>query len=308
MLVSIFSSVQRKTRHLGFACLGLAALLVGSPARAQVVIATINSDPVTSIDVDERVKLLRALGEPASPDAALESLIKSRLEAGEVNKFNIRVSANELAPTMNYFAQRAHVTSEVLAQRLQAAGLNKKHVENFLSIHQAFNIYAHARNRAREVGEAELKAEVERDPKLRNQQTYVLRQIVIAVQPSAGVAGLQAAGKRMEALRAKFTDCESGAKLAAEMPDVVVREPVTRTTSQLGEQFTSALDKTPVGHLTPPSRDQLGLAALALCSRKPATLDSVRELAQAQILARYIQTDADALYKELRVNAVIVKK
>jgi peptidyl-prolyl cis-trans isomerase SurA len=110
----------------------------------------------------------------------------------------------------------------------------------------------------------------------------------------------------MEALHAKFTDCENGPKLVAEFPNLVVREPLTRTSSQLGEQLTTLFDKMPVGHLTPPSRDPSGIVSLALCSRTASKADATREAAQQRIMARKVQQDADKLYEEIRSHAVIV--
>lgn len=293
-------------RGLAVAALfGLMTLAPGAAARAQSIVATINGDPVTNTDVAERAKLLSALGQGGS--SALDSLIQSRLEAGEINKYNIKISGSELAPTMTYYAEKAHVTAEVLAARLQKSGVDKKHLENFLSIHQGFNMYARARNRAVEVSEADVKAEIDRDPKLKNQQSFTIRQVLITVPASSGVAGLQAAGKEMQSLSPRFTDCVSGPKLTSEFPNLVVREPVTRTASQLGEQLVALLDKTPVGHLTPPSRDTNGIVSLAVCERSAVKDDAVKEAARERILARMIERDAEKLYQELRASAVIVK-
>jgi peptidyl-prolyl cis-trans isomerase SurA len=44
------------------------------PAFAQAIIASINGDPITNIDIDERMKMLRVLHKPATREAAIESL------------------------------------------------------------------------------------------------------------------------------------------------------------------------------------------------------------------------------------------
>ncbi|MBB4196329.1 hypothetical protein CCR94_05740 [Rhodoblastus sphagnicola] len=285
------------------------AFLAGSlPAPAQSILATINGDPVTTLDLEQREKLLRALGLPSSGSDAMESLIKSRVEADEINKYGIRVKSDELGPTYYYFAERAKTTAQALQQRLAHSGADAKHVENFLQIHQAFTIYARARNRAVEVSEKDIDAELARDPKLAGEMSYTIRQVVVTVPPQAGAAGLQQAAKEMEGLRARFTDCASGVTMATASPNVVVREPVTRTTSALGDQLADLLNKTPVGHLTGPSRDSAGLVALALCERSKAKSDAARDQASQRILARKIADDAEKLYKELRATAVVVKK
>jgi peptidyl-prolyl cis-trans isomerase SurA len=300
---------KKMTRFKLFGGAMLALALFGPvSARAQSIVATVNGDPVTTQDIDQRAKILRALGLPSSGPDVLESLVKSRVQAGEVNKYGIRVKADELGTTYYYFAERAHTTPQAIQQKLAHSGADAKHVENFLEIHQAFTIYARARNRAVEVSEKQIDAEIAHDPKLANEASYTIRQVVVTIPPPAGVADLQQAAKEMEGLRARFTDCESGLKIASAMTNVLVREPVTRTTSVLGEQLVGLLDKTPVGHLTGPSRDSTGLVALALCAKTKAKGDTAREQASQRILARMIAEDAEKLYKELRATAVVVKK
>ena len=305
----IFSGTRlvSKAGLTALALLALAAALPASPASAQSIVATVNGDPVTTVDIAEREKLLSALGMTASPAAAMDSMIKSRVEATEINKFGIKVTAAELSPAVQYFADRAHVSLEAMAARLGASKADKKHVENFLSIHQAFNLYARARNRAVDVSSADIDAELANDPKIAHQTSYVIRQVLMTVPPEAGMAGLQQAAKQMETVRARFTACETGAKLVSDYPTLIVRDPVTRTSAQLGDPLTALLEKTPIGHVTQPSRDASGIAALAVCSRSAADKDTLRDAAAARVLGRNVQRDAEKLYEELRTHAVIVK-
>ena len=77
------SKRNMKMRAQGIIMLALLGLVTFAPgaARAQTIVATVNGDPITSTDVAERAKLLSALGQGSQ--SALDSLIKSRLEAGE---------------------------------------------------------------------------------------------------------------------------------------------------------------------------------------------------------------------------------
>lgn len=295
-------------RAIATTLLVLAAAWPMAGARAQAIVASVNGDPITSYDVGEREKLLRAIGQPSSPSAALDSLIETRVKAGEVNKYSIKVSPNELGPTLNYYADKGHMTVQVLSQRIAANHVDQKHAENFFSIQQAFDIYARARNRAVEVSTHDVDAELANDKKLANEQSYVLRQVVLILAPTASPAAVQDAGHKMEALRSRFTDCDSGVKAANAAGEFVVRDPITRTTSQLGDQLVAILDKTPIGHLTGPSRDSTGLIALAVCSRKSAGTEAARDIAQQKVLSRIVKEQAQKLYAELRASAVIVKK
>lgn len=296
-----------RSRVFALALLGFMAAWPVAGAHAQAIVASVNGDPITSLDLAEREKLLRALGQASSPSAALESMIETRVKAGEVNKFGIHVSASELGPTLNYYAEKGHMSLATLSQRIGAAHVDQKHVENFFGIQQAFDLYARARNRAVEVSRQDVDAELGRDKKLANEKSYTLRQVVLILSNTASPAAVQDAAKKMESLRARFTDCNSGAKIASEAGQFVVREPVTRTSSQLGDQFVELLDKTPIGHLTPPSRDSTGLVAVAVCERKAADSDTARDAAQQKVMQRIVKGQAQKLYEELRAHAVIVK-
>lgn len=294
-------------RAFALGLLTLAALAPASRARAQAIVASINGDPVTTFDVAQRAKLLRAIGQPSSPSATMDSLIELRVKATEINKFNIHVTSSQLQPAIHYYAEKAHVSDAQLQQRIAAAHVDPKHLKNFFSIHVAFDLYARARNRAVEVSREDVDAEMARDKSISQERTYTLRQVLLIVTPSQGTAGLQAGAKKMEALRGRFTSCDTGPKIAAEAGEFVVRDPVTRTSSQLGEQLSALFDKTPVGHLTAPSRDSSGLAAIAVCERKGATSDAQRQEAQDKVLQRIVEKQAQELYADLRNHAVIVR-
>ncbi len=77
-----------------------------------------------------------------------------------------------------------------------------------------------------------------------------------------------------EQLRARFSDCDSGLPLARSMDNVAVRDEIIRDLLQLGEQMKQLLDKTPTGHLTPPSRSPEGIEMIAVCGKSAATDDS----------------------------------
>jgi peptidyl-prolyl cis-trans isomerase SurA len=294
-------------RIIALGLLVLAALAPAPGARAQAIVASVNGDPITTYDLAERAKLLRAMGLPSSPSATMDSLIESRVKATEINKFNIHVMSNQMAPAIHYYAEKAHMTDTQFQQRIAAAHVDPKHLENFFSIHVAFDLYARARNRAVEASREDVDAEMSRDKAISQERTYTLRQVILIVTPSQGMAGLQAGAKKMEALRGRFTSCDTGPKIAAEAGEFVVRDPVTRTSSQLGEQLSALFDKTPVGHLTPPSRDSSGLAAIAVCERKGATSDARRQEAQDKVLQRIVEKQAQEFYADLRSHAVIVR-
>ena len=63
----------------------------------------------------------------------------------------------------------------------------------------------------------------------------------------------EARKKDVEALRARFQSCDEGLRLAMALPDVAVRETITRQSADLGAAATRSRSTIrAVGHLTPP--------------------------------------------------------
>jgi hypothetical protein len=96
---------------------------------------------------------------------------------------------------------------------------------------------------------------------------YTLRPILFVV-PRGDTAFQEARRKDAEALRARFTACDSGLLFARSMRDVAVREPITKNSSDLVPALRQILDKTDVGHLTPPETTSKGIELFALCEKK----------------------------------------
>jgi hypothetical protein len=96
---------------------------------------------------------------------------------------------------------------------------------------------------------------------------YTLRPILLVVQ-RGDTAFQEARRKDAEALRSRFTTCDSGLLFARSMRDVAIREPITKNSSDLVPALRQILDKTEVGHLTPPETTSRGIELFALCEKK----------------------------------------
>ena len=66
------------------------------------------------------------------------------------------------------------------------------------------------------------------------------------------------------------------------------------------------LDKTPIGHLTPPEITKAGVEMVALCERKPTTVDSPKkqEIRQKILMQKY-ETKQKAYLADIRKAAMI---
>jgi peptidyl-prolyl cis-trans isomerase SurA len=295
-------------------CMALAAIaafmtLAGGPAFAQELVASINGDPITNIDIDERIKMLRVLRKPATRDAAIESLFTDRLEIHEAGKFGVDPRDSDISQQIVKVAQDMKLAPDALVGALQRAGVTADHFKAHFRADLAFYVLVQAMNKGVEASEEQVRAELAKQGgKAASGTEYTVRQIIFAIPHSATVAELAERAREVEQLRARFTDCESGLPLVRAMNDVTVRAPLTKTSAEISEGLRQLLEKTPAGHLTALQRSSEGLEMIAVCAKGTAKDDSaVRAAISQKILAAHIAADSERRLKELRERAVIVQ-
>ena len=296
------------------ACLVAATLLAvpllgARPVHAQTIVASINGDPVTNIDIEERMKMLRVLHKPATREAAIESLFTERLQIHEAEKYGVNPRDSDISQQIVKDAQQMKTQPEALVAELQRAGVSQDHFKAYFRAELAFNLLVQALNKGVEASETQVREELAKEGgKAAAGTSYTVQQVIFAIPSGASPAALNALAHEAEQLRARFSDCATGLPIAREMNDVTVRDPLTRTSRELGDALRDLLDKTPIGHLTPPQRSPLGLEMVAVCSRGPAKDDTaVRQAIAQKLLAAHIAEDAARRLKELRERAVVVK-
>lgn len=296
------------------AFLVIVALTTGSifcadQGHAQQIVASINGDPITNIDIEQRMKLLRVLRKPATHDAAVESLFADRLEIREAGKYGVVPRDEDVTQQIVRTAEAMKMQPQALAVEMQNAGISPDHFKAHFRADFAFNLLVQALNKGVEASETEVRAELAKEGgKAAAGMEYTVRQVIFTLPATLTPAILSERGREAEQLRTRFTSCETGLPLAHAINDVTVRDPLTRTSLEINEEFRKLLDKTAVGHLTPPQRSAAGLEMIAICSKGPAKDDSAaRTIIAQKILAAHIAADTERRLKELRSRAVVVK-
>ncbi len=287
-----------------------AVLLLPGIAFAQVIIATVNNAPITNIDLEQRIKLLKVLRKPATPETALDSLIDDRVKSEETKKYQVKAGDAEANHELARVAAEMKLDPNALLQDLQRAGVSPDHYKGHFGSDYTFLLLIQALNKGIEASETEVRAELEKQGgKAAAGTEYAVRQIVLPLLASSPQATVEARSHLAEQIRSRFTDCDSGAAMIRAMDDAVIRNTITRTSLQLGEGLKQLLDKTTPGHVTPPQRTAEGIEMLALCSKGQAKDDtSAREAIAQKILAARYAADATRRLKELRSYAVIQKR
>ena len=304
MALGFASILMRLATIAGMTAVALAA--TAAPASAQEVVVSVNGDPITSYDLDERMKLLRGLRKPAGRDAAIESLVSDRLMAREASKYGINISDEEIGSQIADDARKAKMSTAAYAAAASHTGASADHVRNHFKSELAYNVLIKGLNRGVEASESQIRSELAAQKGKASVTDYTIRQVVFTLSPSDGPAQVESTLKLAAALRTRFTSCDSGLAYAKTLPGVAIRAKITRDSTQLGEDIKQVLDTTPIGHLTAPTRSGNGIELIAVCGRgAPTNDDELRKQIGDRILSQHLEAVAAQRYRELRSTAVI---
>jgi peptidyl-prolyl cis-trans isomerase SurA len=107
-------------------------------------------------------------------------------------------------------------------------------------------------------------------------------------------------------LRGRFQSCEQGLRLARGLPDVVIRDAVTRQSGDLAEKLRQVLDTTKVGTLTPPEVTPNGIEVFALCEKREARGDTGLERdVREKLFGERFEAQGKRYLQQLRRSAAI---
>lgn len=306
------SDGKRMKTAAALICGAIGALLVAAqPAQAQIV-AMVNGDAITALDVAQRTKLVQiSTQKTPTRQEALEELIEDKLKVQIAKRYIAEVPKREIESAFTNIARRAGMSADQFAKMVAASGVSVDSLK--ARIHADFVWTQIIRGKFRaalQVGEGEVAVKLQGVPNQKQEPTdyeYSLRPILLLVPRGAGASAIEARKREADNLRARFQSCNEGLRLAMGLPDVAVRETIRRLASDLGQQQRDALNNTPVGRLTPPDVSMQGVELFAVCDKKEAKGgESVakREAREAVYQERY-QALSKKYLKELRSQALI---
>ena len=90
------------------------------------------------------------------------------------------------------------------------------------------------------------------------------------------------------------------------MQNAAIRDTVTKTSADMPPALREVLDKTPIGHLTPPEVTKQGVEMVALCARNPTTVDTPKKKEiRDKMFAEKYEAKSKAYLQEIRKAAMI---
>jgi peptidyl-prolyl cis-trans isomerase SurA len=309
--------IPRRTSGTVFAAAMLAATIlvtVPSTAHAQQVVAFVNGQPITELDVEHRSKLIQlSTKKPASRKEALDSLIDEILEIDEAKRFSIDVPDADVETSYSGVASRMGIDAQKLTQILTSNGASADTLKRRLRAQIAWTNLVRGRYKASlEIRDKDVEAQLELHKTSEKNDVgyeYIMRPVVLIVPRGSPDAAYEARKRDAEALRSRFVNCNDGIAFARALPDVAVRDQVSKYSADLAQQLREILDGTAVGHLTPPETTAEGVQMFAICGKRETKSDTpeMREI-RDQMLQQKFGAKAKRYLENLRRAAMIEYK
>ena len=295
--------------------LGCAAALLligyGSPLRAQTVAVMVNGEPITNYDIEQRGKLnfLTTRKSPVRQEV-IDELINEKVKIKEGKKFGVDPSSSDIDSSFASMAARMRTTPDQLAKSLESQGIRPDTLRHRMKAEMVWSSLVRGRfKESLQVGEKDVAAAVQAkgDDKPEGEAfEYQMRPIVLIVPRGSSQSLFESRRKEAEALRGRVQTCEDANGLFKSMQNAAIRDTITKTSADLPPVLREVLDKTPIGHLTAPEITKQGVEMVALCGRKPTTLDSPkkREIRDKMYAAKY-EAKSKSYLQDVRKGAMI---
>lgn len=292
--------------------LAVAAFMLSAVAGASAsqIVAFVNGQPITSYDIEQRTRLntLSSRKTPARQEV-LDDLIDDKLKLSIGKVYNVVPTPAEIDGAFANVARNVGTTPDNFAKVLQASGVNPSALKAKLGADMVWAQIVRGKfAQSLQVGERDVLAAMEGRGKdgATAAYEYQLRPILFVVARGAGDGVVEARKRDAEALRLRFQDCDQGIALARGLRDVVVKDVIRRTSSELTEQLRNVLDKVEVGRLTTPEVTAGGVEVFALCGKKESQADSpMKKAIRDELFSAKFSAQAQRYLKELRAGAMI---
>ena len=304
-----------RIRLTAFAASMLAALMMlaaSSAAQAQQVVAFVSGQPITTLDLEHRMKfLLLSNKKQPTKREALDSLIDEILEINEAKHYGIDIPDSEVENSYAGVATRMGIDAQKLTQILVNGGASDDTLKRRLRAQIAWTNLVRGRYKASlEINDKDIEARLDLHKSDNEKNTtgyeYIMRPVVFIVPRGSPEAAYETRKRDAEALRARFQNCTDGVQFARALEDVAVRDQVSKYSSDLAQQLRDILEGTAVGHLTPPETTAEGIQMFAICAKKETKSDTpeMREIRE-QMLQQRFGAKAKRYLESLRRAAMI---
>jgi peptidyl-prolyl cis-trans isomerase SurA len=307
-------SVRRRSFRLWVASAALAAAVAMPAAAFAQVVVIANGSPITAYDIEQRTKLVAtSTHKTPTRQEVIGDLIDDRIKIAKAKTYGLEVSEAEVEQAFGNMAKNQHISPQQFAQSVERAGISPNTIKARIRAEMTWSQLVRGKfSSTLEIGESDVtRALRERNDSQADVAGYIytLYPIIVLIPSGSSAAVVETKRREAENLRGRFVSCNEGMALARALRDVAVREPLSRSSSDLAPQLRDLLGTIEVGHLTTPEATAQGLQMFALCDKKESKTDSPlkREVRQELFVKRF-ENESKKFLDEIRKQAMIEYK
>jgi peptidyl-prolyl cis-trans isomerase SurA len=241
----------------------------------------------------------------------IDELIDERLKIKEGKKYSVDPSSSDIDGLYSGMSSRMHLTPDQLTKSLATSGIRPETLKERMKAEMVWSSLIRGRYKeSLQIGEKEVDKAAKSDetPDKSNTESfeYKMQPIVLIVERGSPPGTIEARRKEAEALRNRVQTCDEANTLFKTMQNAAIRDAVTKTSADLPAPLRELLDKTPIGHLTEPELTKQGVEMVALCDRKPTTVDTPKKKEiRDKMFAEKYEAKSKAYLQEIRKAAMI---
>lgn len=256
--------------------------LAGVQSTADYIMAVVNQEPITHVDVEKRVSRIiesapagsRLPSGDALQQQVLDALINEKVQLSFARQNNIDVPEAELDSAIDNIATQNKITVDELKARMRADGLDFQRYRDSLREQILLErVRAKEVNARIQISDAEVAAFYAQGAEGLGETSYNIAHILIPVPEGSSPAQVQALQAKALDLQQRATRGENFAQLAkSNSADTNTRDQGgaigMRPASRLPELFTNAVKDVNVGKVAPLVRSAAGFHIVKLIERE----------------------------------------
>jgi peptidyl-prolyl cis-trans isomerase SurA len=295
---------MKMLRIIGAILVGLSLLLLVAPAGAATVKVTVNGEPITDVQIAQRLALMK-LERRGTQKAAIEELVNEALEQQEAKRLNFTVAESDVDDAFLQLARQIKVSASNLSKILTDNGVGIATLRDRLRANLAWSKVAGTVISSRvAVSEADIDAEAKKKLTAANSFDYILKQVLFLTGPDGSASKRTAQANQY---RKAFSGCGTAVETSLSFADVAVTDMGRRHATQFPDAIASELSKLNVGGITKPRVVDAGVVMLAICAKEGSddTTFIANNLRQTEGNGA-LQAEANKYLAELKAKAQIV--
>ncbi|YBW39413.1 peptidyl-prolyl cis-trans isomerase SurA [Nitrobacter sp. TKz-YC01] len=271
----------------------------------------VNGEPITTLDIEQRSRLIK-ISTHKSParQEVIDELIDEKVKVREAKKYGVNPTSTDIDRAYANMGARMGMSPDQLTKSLGSQGIRPDTIKSRLKADLVWGSLVRGRFKEsllvsdRDVNEA-LKSSGDDQSKMEGFE-YQMRPVVLIVPRGATASMVEARRNEANALRERVQSCAEIIRTVKVMRNATIRETVTKTSTDLPPPLRDLLDKTAVGHLTPPEMTRQGVEMAAVCGKKVTSVDTPKkkEIREKMFADKYEKRSKSYL-ERIRKSAMI---